>query len=122
MAAAAMYGVPLIRPTRSGDWEDLRSYGGMSMRPGIQVHRTTVGREFTEALGVTVLRGDAFSDTTVAARQDIALVNATFARMFGGEIDLGGQNMQLTSWDNRSKPPGSRARSSESFRTWCSPN
>ena len=95
VAAAVLYHVPLAPPKLSAPWQALRSFNGRPANLGSEVYCTTVGRQFVSALGASVVQGRDLSHPDHVSRTDVALVNVTFARMFGGSIQIGDDSLPI---------------------------
>ena len=95
VAAAVLYQIPFGRVSRINSWEALRSFGGRPLDPGTEVYCTNVGREFVSALGASMVQGRDLNDPDHRGRFDVALVNTTFARMFGGSVEVEGEILPI---------------------------
>jgi len=61
-------------------------------RPAV-IHQ--VNRDYTNAMGIALLRGRTFSESEVAAKQHVALVNEAFVRAYLGAADPLGRTLRV---------------------------
>jgi predicted permease len=61
-------------------------------RPAV-IHQ--VNRDYTNAMGIALLRGRTFSESEVAAKQHVALVNEAFVRTYLGAADPLGRTLRV---------------------------
>ena len=92
-AAASFFKAPLISDRKHE--EEITSYDGRVLVPGVAARVNTVSPRCDEALGATLLAGQSFDDPEYRGNEAVAVVNETLADRLAPSVNIAGAEFRV---------------------------